>query len=105
MYRLFENGVFVNEVNDISSLWNDNLVRLVSHLVPVCIFISAVALLYMTQPNTNLTLQVTFLIGCSFSFEEALISNNVPMRHIDEKKNVPMYNTNIACRSAGCFGY
>ena len=46
---------------------------------------------------------VTFLLGCSFSFEEALLRAKVPVRHIEEKKNVPMFISNIACRPAGVF--
>lgn len=46
---------------------------------------------------------VTFLIGCSFSFEEALIRGRVPVRHIEEGRNVPMYITNIPCNTAGIF--
>ncbi|NQY93840.1 MAG: putative hydro-lyase [Campylobacteraceae bacterium] len=38
---------------------------------------------------------VFFLVGCSFSFENALINEGIPLRHVDEKKNVSMYNTNI----------
>ena len=44
-----------------------------------------------------------FLLGCSFSFEQALITAGVPVRHIEENKNVPMYITNIDCRPAGVF--
>jgi uncharacterized protein YcsI (UPF0317 family) len=44
---------------------------------------------------------VTFLLGCSFSFEEALLKAGVPVRHIQENRNVPMYITNIPCRPAG----
>ena len=44
---------------------------------------------------------VTFLLGCSFSFEEALLRAMIPVRHIEEKKNVPMYITNISCKPAG----
>ncbi len=44
---------------------------------------------------------VTFLLGCSFSFEEALLKAKVPVRHIQENRNVPMYITNIPCRPAG----
>ncbi|MBC3765125.1 putative hydro-lyase [Neptunicella marina] len=40
---------------------------------------------------------VTFFIGCSFSFEEALIDDGIEIRNITENKNVPMYRTNIAC--------
>lgn len=46
---------------------------------------------------------VSFLIGCSFSFEAALLEAGVPVRHIEEGRNVPMYNTNIACTPAGIF--
>ncbi len=44
---------------------------------------------------------VTFLLGCSFSFEEALLRAKIPVRHIEENKNVPMYITNISCKPAG----
>ncbi|MDR2046795.1 MAG: putative hydro-lyase [Clostridiales bacterium] len=47
---------------------------------------------------------VSFLIGCSFSFESALLEAGVPVRHIEEGKNVPMYTTNIDCVPAGVFG-
>jgi uncharacterized protein YcsI (UPF0317 family) len=46
---------------------------------------------------------VTFLIGCSFSFEEALLADGLDIRNLSEGKNVPMYNTNIACQPAGRF--
>ena len=46
---------------------------------------------------------VTFLLGCSFSFEEALMRAKVPVRHIEKKRNVPMYITDIPCKSAGVF--
>ncbi|MEY8247954.1 MAG: putative hydro-lyase [Bermanella sp.] len=46
---------------------------------------------------------VTFLLGCSFSFEEALLADGLEVRNISEGKNVPMYDTNIACRPAGLF--
>lgn len=46
---------------------------------------------------------VTFLLGCSFSFEEALIADGLEVRNITQGKNVPMYDTNIACRAAGRF--
>lgn len=41
---------------------------------------------------------VAFLIGCSFSFEEALIADGIDVRHISEGRNVPMYRTNIPTR-------
>lgn len=46
---------------------------------------------------------VTFLIGCSFSFEEALLADGLEIRNITERVNVPMYRTNLACQSAGVF--
>jgi len=46
---------------------------------------------------------VSFLIGCSFSFEEELLESNITVRHIEEQCNVPMYMTNIPCESAGIF--
>jgi uncharacterized protein YcsI (UPF0317 family) len=44
---------------------------------------------------------VSFLIGCSFTFESALRTAGVPVRHIEQGVNVPMYRTSRRCRSAG----
>ena len=46
---------------------------------------------------------VAFLIGCSFTFESALLQAGLPVRHIEQGCNVPMYRTNIACQRAGVF--
>lgn len=46
---------------------------------------------------------VSFVIGCSFTFENALLAAGVPVRHIEENVNVPMYRTNIPCHPAGRF--
>jgi uncharacterized protein YcsI (UPF0317 family) len=46
---------------------------------------------------------VTFLLGCSFTFESALLREGIPVRHIELGRNVPMYVTNIPCKSAGIF--
>lgn len=46
---------------------------------------------------------VSFLIGCSFSFEADLLEAGVPVRHIEEGCNVPMYVTSIPCAPAGVF--
>ncbi|GHU73925.1 UPF0317 protein YcsI [Clostridia bacterium] len=70
-YRVFRNGVLVEELYDIVKLWRDDF--------------------------------VSFHIGCSFSFESALIEAGVPVRNIEEDKNVPMYVTNIPCDPAGVF--
>jgi uncharacterized protein YcsI (UPF0317 family) len=71
-YKVFENGLVTSEVNDISSLWRDDL--------------------------------VAFLLGCSFSFEEALLANGLEVRNVTQERNVPMYITDIDCTPAGPFG-
>ncbi|MBF7688976.1 putative hydro-lyase [Acinetobacter rathckeae] len=70
-YHIWEHGQKTAEVTDISNIW---------------------------QQHPKL---VTFLIGCSFSFEADLMAAGIEVRHIADQKNVPMYLTNIACRSAG----
>ncbi|MEK3854513.1 putative hydro-lyase [Cytobacillus sp. FSL H8-0458] len=70
-YRVYKNGVLSDELSDITSYWDDDM--------------------------------VAFLIGCSFTFEEALLKNNIPIRHIEENRNVPMFKTNIECVKAGRF--
>lgn len=72
-YRIYENGVLVDEVTDVSSY-------------------------YDARPDL-----VSFLIGCSFSFESALLEADIPVRQIEEGVNVPMYDTNIPCVPAGAF--
>ncbi|CAC9888228.1 hypothetical protein D6D17_05924 [Aureobasidium pullulans] len=57
---------------------------------------------------TNITSQwtedhVAFLIGCSYSFETALIDDGLPPRHTVMGRNVPMYRTNIPLCPAGAF--
>jgi uncharacterized protein YcsI (UPF0317 family) len=46
---------------------------------------------------------VSFLIGCSFSFEEALLEAGIPLRHIELGRNVSMFRTNVHCAAAGRF--
>src|SRR4029077_9154165 len=46
---------------------------------------------------------VGFLLGCSFTFESALLQAGVPIRHLEQGCNVPRYRTNIPCRRAGVF--
>jgi uncharacterized protein YcsI (UPF0317 family) len=70
-YRVFRDGVCVDEPYDITSYWRDDL--------------------------------VAFVLGCSFSFEEALLEAGVPLRHIAEGKGVAMWRTNIDCAPAGPF--
>ncbi|MDO5800975.1 MAG: putative hydro-lyase [Coriobacteriia bacterium] len=44
---------------------------------------------------------VSFVIGCSFSFESELIEAGIEMRHNTQGRNVSMYLTNVACTPAG----
>jgi uncharacterized protein YcsI (UPF0317 family) len=46
---------------------------------------------------------VSFAIGCSFSFEWALLEHGLRLRHQDEGANVPMYRTSIQTVAAGRF--
>lgn len=46
---------------------------------------------------------VSFLIGCSFTFEHALLDAGIPIRHIEENHNVPMYITNKPVNPSGQF--
>jgi len=46
---------------------------------------------------------VTFVIGCSFSFEQALLDAGLPLRHVEQGRNVAMYRTSIATDAAGPF--
>jgi uncharacterized protein YcsI (UPF0317 family) len=47
---------------------------------------------------------VAFLIGCSFTFERALLAAGLPVRHLEQGGNVPMYRTAVDCTPAGRFG-
>lgn len=47
---------------------------------------------------------VAFVLGCSFSFEQALLDEGLRLRHVDEGRNVAMYRTGIATEAAGPFG-
>jgi uncharacterized protein YcsI (UPF0317 family) len=63
----------------------------------------------MTGESVNLKADwrddmVAFAIGCSFSFEEALVEGGIALRHFEQGCNVAMYRTNIATREAGRFG-
>jgi uncharacterized protein YcsI (UPF0317 family) len=44
---------------------------------------------------------VAFLIGCSFTFEGDLAKAGVPLRHVEQGRNVPMFATDRECRPAG----
>lgn len=46
---------------------------------------------------------VSFALGCSFSFEHALIQAGIRLRHVDEGRNVAMFRTNLQTQPAGAF--
>ena len=46
---------------------------------------------------------VSFVIGCSFTFEEALLTAGIPLRHVSCGTNVTMYRTSIPTHPAGPF--
>jgi len=46
---------------------------------------------------------VSFLLGCSFSFENAMLTAGLPIRNLEEGKNISMYITNRQCQPAGPF--
>jgi uncharacterized protein YcsI (UPF0317 family) len=46
---------------------------------------------------------VAFLLGCSFTFESAMLHAGLPVRHIEENRIVPMFRTSLQCRPAGIF--
>jgi len=70
-YCVFREGELVEQVNDISHLWRDDL--------------------------------VTFALGCSFSFEAALLEAGIPLKHVAHGESVSMYVTNIDTAGAGRF--
>lgn len=76
-YRVYEDGVMTGEYQDVSALFDQK-----------------------EQEGTEL---VSFLIGCSFSFEADLLEAGIPVRQMEEGVNVPMYKTSIPCVPAGRF--
>lgn len=46
---------------------------------------------------------VAFVIGCSFTFEAAMLRAKIPVRHLELGQGVPMFLTNIECTPAGLF--
>lgn len=47
---------------------------------------------------------VIFAIGCSFTFEHAILNAGIPLRHVEQGRNVAMYRTSIATARVGRFG-
>jgi uncharacterized protein YcsI (UPF0317 family) len=71
LYRIYERGGLVEEIEDISPYWSSDL--------------------------------VSFLLGCSYSFEFALMEAGIRLQHVDEGKIVSTYITGIPCKKAGGF--
>ncbi|QXI65562.1 MULTISPECIES: putative hydro-lyase [Paracoccus] len=71
LYRIWRDGVLAEEVTDATAHWAEH-------------------------PDL-----VTFLIGCSFTFEGALMAAGIPVAHVDHGCNVPMFLTDHECRPAG----
>lgn len=46
---------------------------------------------------------VSFLLGCSFTAEHALLAAGIPLRHVEQDRNVAMYDTTVPCVPAGAF--
>ncbi len=46
---------------------------------------------------------VAFILGCSFTFEHALMEDGIAIRHVEQRRNVAMFRTNIACAATGPF--
>lgn len=44
---------------------------------------------------------VSFFLGCSFSFDQALKEAGLPVRHLDQGRNVPMYRTALSNARSG----
>lgn len=44
-----------------------------------------------------------FLIGCSLTFEDALVKAGIRLKHFEENKRVPMFDTNIECNGTNLF--
>nr|WP_234946162.1 putative hydro-lyase [Agrococcus sp. Marseille-P2731] len=70
-YRIWRDGELAEETTDASAAWEEH-------------------------PDL-----VSFLIGCSFTFEAGLVDAGIPIRHRELGRNVPMYRTSTACEPAG----
>ena len=70
-YNVYRNGQLTNSCNDITHLWQDNM--------------------------------VAFALGCSFTFEHAIMRAGLPLWHVENNRTVPMFKTNIETVKAGPF--
>lgn len=46
---------------------------------------------------------VSFALGCSFSFEHALLEAGIALRHVEQGRNVAMYRTSLQTQACGPF--
>lgn len=46
---------------------------------------------------------VGFLLGCSLTFEDALLQAGIPLRHLEHDRKIPVYVTDVECEPAGKF--
>ena len=46
---------------------------------------------------------VSFYLGCTYSFEDAIVEAGIPVQHVQENRSVSMYKTNIPCIPVGPF--
>lgn len=70
-YRVWRDGQVVDEPQDVTDYWAEH-------------------------PDL-----VTFLLGCSFTFEAGLVAANIEIRHQSTGRNVPMYRTALDAEPAG----
>lgn len=79
-YRVYRNGELLEKCTSIRKYWPDDSAEV--------------------RPEEAL---VAFLIGCSFTFDAALLRAGIPVRHVEEGRNVSMFRTNRPCRFEGSF--
>jgi len=76
-YRLYSEGTLQAQCADLTAVWKGS----------------------ESGPEAS----VAFLLGCSFSFEDALVQAGLPLRHVQLGRNVPMYKTNVQTTATGPF--
>jgi uncharacterized protein YcsI (UPF0317 family) len=108
-YRVYRRGDCVDRPSDVLAYWTDTRPRRENGPLPLR---SRSAPLGKGElsPTSRLNSRggdggdlVAFLIGCSFTFEAALLEGGIPVRHIEESRNVPMFRTSVGCKSVGRF--
>lgn len=99
MYAIYRDGKLEKEVSDVTEYWpEDSVAFLIGEQ-----FVQGVwAWKRFVWSSTHLTSSLLFVIlGCSFSYDGALLDAHIPLRSAEQGKNVPMYRTNLKCRSSG----